>query len=421
MIGVGKPLDQPAPLKAVDLLGDRAGSHQQSLEQVGWAQGVGWSATPQCQQHPHVPGAHAKTRLAHAVVLVFDELAEPAQIDGEQEIAEIEVGPLLPPLPRDVLDNAFAVRRLHSPTPCRGVIAPLGVVVSLPSMEDEWSYGHMAWQLRYASHLGYRSSEEPLFKGSVGSLDPLAHVEYAASIGFSGVQYALARGRPRAEQEAVGAALARRELEAGCVIYTTFNKIRQPLWSDTGHEARATLAEELALSFDTARRVGSRYLAVLSGLDPSREEKPQRAAFVENLRWAAERAEQAGMVLLLESVDRSRLPGMLLHHIADAHEMIAAVDSPSVRLIFDTAHIQAMDGDLIAHLEATWDAIAVVQLADTPGRLEPGTGDVDFAGVLGVLKRRGFRGLVELEFGWSVPGRDAEQAGLERLRQLDAA
>ena len=112
---------------------------------------------------------------------------------------------------------------------------------------------------------------------------------------------------------------------------------------------------------------------------------------------------------------------MLLHHIADAHEMIAAVDSPSVRLIFDTAHIQAMDGDLIAHLEATWDAIAVVQLADTPGRLEPGTGDVDFAGVLGVLKRRGFRGLVELEFGWSVPGRDAEQAGLERLRQLDAA
>ena len=287
-------------------------------------------------------------------------------------------------------------------------------------MEDEWSYEGMAWQLRYASHLGYRSVEEPLFRHSVGSLDPIAHVEYAASLGFSGVQYALARGRPQAEQEAVGGALARLGLETGCVIYTTFDKLRQPLWASSGREARAVLADELSLGFETARRVGSRYLAVLGGLDPGREEEPQRAAFVENLRWAAERAETAGMVLLLESVDRSRLPDMLLHHIGAAHEIVAAIDSPSVRLIFDTAHIQAMDGNLIANLEAAWDAIAIVQLADTPGRLEPGTGEVDFAGVLSVLKRRGFRGLVELELGWSTPGRDAEQAGLERLRQLDA-
>jgi hydroxypyruvate isomerase len=279
----------------------------------------------------------------------------------------------------------------------------------------------MAWQLRYASHLGYRSSEEPLFRDSVGNLDPLAHVEYAASIGFAGVQYALARGRPRAEQEAVGAAMARRGLETGCVIYTSFDKIRQPLWSDAGREARTTLANELASGFAAARRVGGRYLAVLSGLDPSREEGPQRAAFIENLRWSAEQAERAGMVLLLESVDRNRLPGMLLHHIDAAHEVVATVNSPSVRLIFDTAHIQAMDGDLVAHLEATWDSIAIVQLADTPGRLEPGTGEVDFAGVLGMLKRRGFRGLVELEFGWSTPGRDAEQAGLAKLRRLDTS
>jgi hydroxypyruvate isomerase len=288
-------------------------------------------------------------------------------------------------------------------------------------MEDEWFYEHMAWQLRYASHLGYRSSEEPLFRDSVGSLDPIAHVEYAAAIGFSGVQYALARGRPETEQRAVGAALAEHGLEAGCVIYTTFDKIRRPLWSDTGPQARATLADELAVGFDAARRVGSRYLAVLSGLDPDKREAAQRAAFVDNLRWAAERAEKAGVVLLLESVDRNRLPGMLLHHIGEAHEIVAAIGNPSVRLIFDTAHIQAMDGNLVANLEATWDSIAIVQLADTPGRQEPGTGEVAFAGVLGLLKRRAFEGLVELEFGWSKPGKVAEQMGLERFRQLDAA
>jgi hydroxypyruvate isomerase len=287
-------------------------------------------------------------------------------------------------------------------------------------MEDEWSYGRMAWQLRYASHLGYRSIEEPLFRHSVGSLDPVAHVEYAATLGFSGVQYALARGRPQAEQEAVGGALARLGLETGCVIYTTFDKLRRPLWSDTGRQARAVLADELALGFETARRIGSRHLAVLCGLDPGQKEEHQRVALVENLRWASERAEKAGMVLLLESVDRNRLPDMLLHHVADAHEVVRAVDSPSVGLIFDTAHIQAMDGDLLANLDATWHSIAIVQLADTPGRLEPGTGTVDFPGVLRLLKRRGFTGLVELEFGWSAPSREGEQAGLERLRQLDA-
>jgi hydroxypyruvate isomerase len=278
----------------------------------------------------------------------------------------------------------------------------------------------MTWQLRYASHLGYRSAEEPLFRYSVASPDPVAHIEYAAKLDLAGVQYALARGRPRAEQEAVGDNMARLGLETGCVIYTTFDNVRRPLWSDAGRQAREILAEELALAFETARRVCSRHLVVLSGWDPQRSLQAQHAAFVENLRWAAERAEKAGTRLLLESVDRNRLPGMLLHHIAEAWEIVAAVASPAVRLIFDTAHVQAMDGNLIANLEAVWDAVAIVQLADTPRRLEPGTGAVDFESVLATLKRRKFKSLVELEFNWSAPGREAEQAGLERLRRLDA-
>ena len=277
----------------------------------------------------------------------------------------------------------------------------------------------MTWQLRYASHLGYRSVQEPLFPASVGTLDPLAHIDFAAGLGFAGVQYALARGRPEEEQRAVGAALARRGLEAGCVIYTGFDKIRRPLWADVRKEARDALDHELTLAFETAVRVGARHLAVLSGIDPARDVAAQRAAFIENLHWAAGRAEKAGVVLLLEPVDRARLPDMLLHHIADACEIVAAVDSPALRLIFDTAHVQAMDGDVVRHLEMAWEHVAIVQLADTPGRIEPGAGTIDFRTVLGLLKRRRFQGLVELEFGWSTPGKPAEQAFIERLRRLD--
>jgi hydroxypyruvate isomerase len=278
----------------------------------------------------------------------------------------------------------------------------------------------MVWQLRYASHLGYRSAQEPLFLASVGGLDPIAHIDYAASLDLAGVQYALARGRPTGEQAAVGAALARHGLEAGCVIYTGFESIRRPLWAEAGPPAREKLAAELALAFETAHRVGSPHIAVLSGIDSRRDAKAQRGAFIENLRWAAERAERADVLLLLEPVDRMRLPDMLLHHIADACAVVDAVDSPAVRLIFDTAHVQAMDGDVVRQLETAWHRIAVVQLADTPGRIELGSGEIDFAAVVGALKRRRFRGLVELEFGWSAPGREAEQAFVERLRRLDA-
>jgi hydroxypyruvate isomerase len=288
-------------------------------------------------------------------------------------------------------------------------------------MEDQWFYAGMVWQLRYASHLGYRSAQEPLFPASVGTLDPLAHIDYAATLGLAGVQYALARGRPIEEQAAVGAAMARHGLQTGCVIYTGFDNIRRPMWADSEPPARKLLARELALAFEAAHRVGSTHIAVLSGLDPSRDATAQRAAFVENLRWAAERAKQAGVILLLESVDRARLPDMLLHHIDDAHSIVAAVDSPAVRLIFDTAHVQAMDGDVVQQLEKVWDRVAIVQLADTPGRIAPGCGEIDFAAVLGVLKRRGFQGLIELEFSWPVTGAEAEQAFIERLRRFDAA
>ena len=278
----------------------------------------------------------------------------------------------------------------------------------------------MAWTLRYASHLGYRASDTPLYRHIVGSLDPVAHVEFAASLGFGGVQYAMARARPVAEQEAVARALARHGLEAGCMIYTTRDKLAAPLWNRSDAETRAVLATELGGAFETAKRINSRYIAVLSGADPRLPLAYQRTALIENLRWAADLADRAGVILCIESINRRSLPNMLIHHIGDTHEIVSAVNRPSVRLIFDTAHIQAMDGDLLNHLDACWDAIALVQIADNPGRFEPGAGELNFTHILRFLHRRQYRGLVELEHDWSVASRDTEQRGIEFLRQLDA-
>jgi hydroxypyruvate isomerase len=278
----------------------------------------------------------------------------------------------------------------------------------------------MGWKLRYASHLGYRSADTPLFLHSVGSLDPLRHVEFAAELGFAGVQYALGRTRPVEEHDAVGEALQRRGLEAGCILYAPLQTALQPLWASSDPDRRQAIAAEIDLAIDCARRVGSRHVAVIGAADPRAPLAWQQLAMVENLKWMADRAERAGVVLCLESLSRRSLPNMLLSHIGEAYAVAKAVNSGAVQLIFDTSHVQIMDGDLLANLEACWELIAIVQLADNPGRLEPGTGELNFPNILRRLVDRGFKGLVELEHGWSSPDAAAETRGIEWLRDADA-
>ena len=277
----------------------------------------------------------------------------------------------------------------------------------------------MSWALRYAPHLGYRPPFEPLFAAS-GGADRLSQIDFAADLGFAGMLCAAARSWAPEEQARVGAALARRGLAAGCMLYTTFDKLRWPAWGESSPASREEIARELAAGIDAARRIGATRLAIVGGADARQPMPPQRAAFVDNLRFAADLAQAAGVVLCLETLNRRSVPDMLLHHIDDACAVVKAVARPEVRMIFDTAHVQAMDGDLLSRLDATWDAIEIVQIADNPGRTEPGSGDIDFHGVWRELAYRGYRGLVELEHGWSQPGHDSERRGIDMLRRLDA-
>ena len=279
----------------------------------------------------------------------------------------------------------------------------------------------MTWSLRYAPHLGYRPPFQPLFLASVGSEDPVEHVKFAAANGFAGVLYAAACGRSPAEQQRVGDALAAHGLEAGCILYTTFDNLRNPSWATDSVAARDWIAGQLAKAVEAARRVGSKRLAVLGGTDAERPIASQRAAFVQNLRYAADIASQAGLTLCLETLSRKSIPDMLLEHMPDALAVVRAVDHPAVRLIFDTSHVQIMDGDLLFNLEQAWDCIEIMQLADNPGRLEPGTGEINFESVLRFLIRRGYTGLVELEYGWQMPGLESEHRGLANLHRLDEA
>lgn len=276
------------------------------------------------------------------------------------------------------------------------------------------------WKLRYAPHVGLTAPDAPLFLESAGSSDPVTQIEYLASLGFAGIEDNFLKARPSETQERMGAALARHGMTMGCFVNNPMHWNR-PLWGESGDAARAQLNSDLRQSIEAAKRTGGKIVTVVSGRDPATPAAFQRAVMVENLKRLADTADKAGIVLALETVDERRWPGMLLHHIADAYAMAKAVDSPAIGLVFDIGHIHPMDGEVISNLHACWDKITVIQAADIPGRLELGSGELNWINILRVIRAKGYTGLIELEHLLSTPGAAGEQAMVATLRAIDAA
>jgi hydroxypyruvate isomerase len=279
----------------------------------------------------------------------------------------------------------------------------------------------MNWTLRYAPHLGFRSLEMPLFPASAGSADPLAQIAFIASLGFAGVQDPWFATRPEPTQLQIASALSEFELAAGCVVCGTLSSIRTPLWNTPGPAARVNLEMELRRAMAAAQRIGAGAIAVLTGEDSSSPRERQVEAMIANLRWAADIVASEGLALCLEPTNARTLTGMLLTQFDEGCQIARATGHAAARMIFDTAHVQSMDGDLLGHIERNWDLIEIFQIANHPGRLEPETGEINMQSILRKVRELGYRGLVELEHLWSVPGPETESRGIAWLRQVDAA
>jgi len=255
----------------------------------------------------------------------------------------------------------------------------------------------VSWTLRYAPHLGFRALDAPLFRAKVGSPDPLAQIEFIASLGFAGVQDPWFATRPEAVQSNIASALSDLGLASGCVVCGSPQSIRTPLWNSPGQMARARLEKELLGAMAAARRIGSNGIAVLTGQDSASPRDLQIETMIANLRWAAEIVASEGRTLCLEPTNG---------HAA-------------VRTIFDTAHVQSMDGDLIGRMERNWNLIEIVQIANHPGRLEPEVGEINMQAILRKVRELGYSGLVELEHLWSASSPAVEERGIDWLRQVD--
>lgn len=277
----------------------------------------------------------------------------------------------------------------------------------------------MSGRKRLAGHLGVRAPDRPLFRALAGSADPLRQVEKLAQLGFGGVFDNYLVLRPAPEQAAIGDAAARRGLRMGSFVHDPL-AWDCPTWSRAGEAARAALGDALGRSLEAAARSGSRTMNCVTGRDPAADDKAQLAAMADNLRWAADRAAAHGVMLCIEATHPAFAPGLLIERLEIALALVDRVDHAHVRLNRDVGHVALHGDDVAAAIRAAAGRIGMVQLADVPGRVEPGAGSLDWPAILGALDASGYAGLLELELEPATDGEAGERAMLDRLAALGA-
>lgn len=274
----------------------------------------------------------------------------------------------------------------------------------------------MGGVLRFAPHTGYLPHDRtPLFNVSAGP-DPVDHVRFAAAHGMAGIMDPWAVDRPPEQLQRIQVALEETGLVGGCICMTPLERFTQPLW--VAESEPQELKEHLHHALQVAGSLGSTVLAVLLLEEQGTAPAVQRRRAVDRLRRAADAASARGVTLAIEPI--GGFPGMLLGSFAEAVELVREARHPGVKLIFDTGHVTTLGEPVLESYVEAFDDIAVLQLADMPERVEPGAGAIDFVPILAHAMARGYDGLVELEHQWSVPGKEAEERGLEALRTIEA-
>ncbi len=169
---------------------------------------------------------------------------------------------------------------------------------------------------------------------------------------------------------------------------------------------------KLAIEYATA--LGCPRLNCLAGIPPSTLSFEERqSTLVANVRYAAEEAQKAGIRLLVEALNSHDMPGFCLSNTKQVLDLIKAVDHPNLYIQYDIYHMQIMEGNLIKTIGQNLERIAHIQLADVPGRHEPGTGEINFDNLFRAIDDMGYSGWIGCEYN---PGGTTD-AGLGWLKQ----
>jgi hydroxypyruvate isomerase len=256
---------------------------------------------------------------------------------------------------------------------------------------------------KFAANLSFLYTELPL----------LDRIGAAAKSGFRGVEY-----MSPYEEKAADIAAKLREHGQTQVLFNlpsgnwAGGERGIAIYPDRVKEFRANVPRAI----DYAHALGCGQVNCLAGLvSKDIEHKAQHATFVENMAFTAAEFAKAKIKLLIEPINTRDIPGFFLTHTAQASRIIDEVGSNNLFIQYDIYHMQIMEGDLARTIEANLPRIAHIQLADNPGRNEPGTGEINYPFLFGHIDKLGYSGWIGCEYkpragvdaglGWMAPYR----------------
>jgi hydroxypyruvate isomerase len=152
-------------------------------------------------------------------------------------------------------------------------------------------------------------------------------------------------------------------------------------------------------AIDYARALQCPMVNCLAGIRPEAlSVREARSTLLANLRHAASELGKAGIRLLIEPINTRDIPGFFLTHTRQALDLIGEVGSDNLLVQYDIYHMQIMEGDLARTMETHLARIGHIQIADNPGRNEPGTGEINYPFLFDWIDRIGYRGWIGCEY-----------------------
>ncbi|WP_413285800.1 hydroxypyruvate isomerase [Vibrio sp. MA40-2] len=226
--------------------------------------------------------------------------------------------------------------------------------------------------------------------------DFMLRFEAAAKSGFEGVEYLFPYDYPSSD--------IANELKKHKLTQVLFN-LPSGNWSagERGIACHPDRIDEfrsgVAQAIEYAHALDCKKVNCLAGKKPATvSDEDAHITLVENLRFAAEELKAAGIELVFEAINTIDIPGFFVNSTEQAKKIQIDVDSSNLTLQYDIYHMQIMEGDLARTIENNLPIIGHLQLADNPGRNEPGTGEINYSFLLKYLESIGYQGWIGCEY-----------------------
>lgn len=265
------------------------------------------------------------------------------------------------------------------------------------------------FKMDFAPHQG-------MFKNHAGD-SFLDEIQFMYDQGFRSIEDNGFLNRSIAEQEKIGNLLSKLNMRMGVFVIDAGDNWKTSL--TTGKkEFKDRFIEACKKSVDAAKRCNAKWLTVVPGFYERRlPYGNQFANVVDAMRAGAEILEPHGLIMVLETL--SDTPELFLQQTHETYAVCKAVQSPSCKILYDIYHMQKTEGQLMVNIDRCWDEIAYIQIGDNPGRKEPTTGEINYKNLFAHIAKKGYTGVMGMEHGNSMPGKEGELKVIQAYRTVD--